>query len=151
VRLTRFSDYAIRVALYLAAHDDRLCSIAEVAKAYDISQNHLMKVVSDLARAGFVQSRRGRSGGIRLACPPSEINIGALIRHTEGEIDLVGCTECRLNGACRLPGPLDLALDAFFAVLSRYSLADALGQGGIERLHRLLPLSKPPSCREERD
>src|SRR5271165_4709005 len=101
-------------------------------KAYDISQNHLMKVVSDLARAGFVQSRRGRSGGIRLACPPSEINIGALIRHTEGEIDLVGCTECRLNGACRLPGPLDLALDAFFAVLSRYSLADALGQGGIE-------------------
>jgi Rrf2 family nitric oxide-sensitive transcriptional repressor len=126
LRLTRFSDYAIRVMLYLAAHTDRLCSIAEIAKAYDISQNHLMKVVSDLAASGYVQSLRGRGGGIRLARPAPEINIGRLIRHTEGEIDLVGCATCALKGACQLPGPLDLALEAFFAVLERYTLAQVL-------------------------
>jgi len=137
MRLTRFSDYAVRVALYLAAHDDRLCSIAEVAQAYEISQNHLMKVVSDLAGAGYIHSQRGRSGGIRLARPAAQINIGAMIRHTEGEVDLVGCKECRLAGACRLPGPLDEALAAFFAVLDKYTLADVLGAGGVERLGRM--------------
>lgn len=134
MRLSRFSDYAVRVLLYLAAHPDRQCSIAEVARAYDISQNHLMKVVSDLAASGYVQSSRGRAGGIRLARLPADINIGALIRHTEGDIDLVGCGECKLNGACRLPGPLDEALDAFFAVLGKYTLHDVLGRGGNERL-----------------
>lgn len=140
MRLTRFSDYAVRVMLFLAAQPDRLCSIAEIAKAYDISQNHLMKVVSDLAGNGYIQSLRGRSGGIRLARPAGEINIGKLIRHTEGQIDLVGCAECKLAGACHLPGPLDLALEAFFTVLERYSLADALGAGGgVRLLDRLGP------------
>jgi Rrf2 family nitric oxide-sensitive transcriptional repressor len=128
MRLTRFSDYAIRVLLYLAAHTDRLCSIGEIATAYDISQNHLMKVVSDLAGSGYIQSQRGRTGGIRLARPAGEINIGRLLRHTEGEIDLVGCAECKLNGACGLPDPLDQALEAFFAVLERFSLADVMGR-----------------------
>lgn len=138
MRLTRFSDYAVRVLLYLAAHTDRLCSIAEIAKAYDISQNHLMKVVSDLAASGFIQSLRGRGGGIRLACSPQDINIGKLIRHTEGEIDLAGCGECRLNGICRLPGPLDLALEAFFAVLERYTLAQVMDERSSARLLALL-------------
>jgi Rrf2 family nitric oxide-sensitive transcriptional repressor len=138
LRLTRFSDYAVRVLLYLAAHTDRLCSIAEIAKAYDISQNHLMKVVSDLAASGFIQSLRGRGGGIRLACSPQDINIGKLIRHTEGAIDLVGCGECRLNGICRLPGPLDLALEAFFAVLERYTLAQVMDERSSARLLALL-------------
>jgi Rrf2 family nitric oxide-sensitive transcriptional repressor len=78
--------------LYLATHPDRLCSIGEIAKAYDISQNHLMKVVSDLAAHGYVEALRGRNGGLRLARPAPDINIGRLIRHTEGEIDLVGCS-----------------------------------------------------------
>ncbi|MDG5496014.1 Rrf2 family transcriptional regulator [Niveispirillum sp. BGYR6] len=134
MRLTRFSDYAVRVMLFLAAHPDRLCSIGEIANAYEISQNHLMKVVSDLATHGYILSSRGRSGGIRLGMPAGEINIGKLIRHTEGQIDLVGCAECKLAGACRLPGPLDLALDAFFAVLERYSLADVLGDDAGSRL-----------------
>lgn len=134
MRLTRFSDYAVRVMLYLAAHPDRLCSIAEIATAYDISQNHLMKVVSDLAANGYIQSTRGRGGGIRLARPPHAINIGRLIRHTEGEIDLVGCSDCKLKGACRLPGPLDLALDAFFGVLDRYTLDQVMGSGDSSRL-----------------
>lgn len=135
MRLTRFSDYAIRVLLYLAAHTERLCSIAEIATAYDISQNHLMKVVSDLAASSYVQSLRGRSGGIRLARPAGEINIGKLLRHTEGEIDLVGCAECKLSGACSLPDPLDQALDAFFTVLERYTLANVIQN---ERLRQRL-------------
>ena len=138
MRLTRFSDYAVRVMLYLAAHTDRLCSIGEVAKAYEISQNHLMKVVSDLSGSGYVEALRGRHGGLRLARPASDINIGRLIRHTEGEIDLVGCAECKLNGACQLPDPLDQALAAFFAVLERYTLADVMGRdGGVRLMARL--------------
>ena len=138
MRLTRFSDYAVRVMLYLAAHTDRLCSIAEIAKAYDISQNHLMKVVSDLAGSGYIQSLRGRGGGIRLARPAQDINIGRLIRHTEGEIELVGCSTCKLKGACQLPGPLDLALDAFFEVLERYTLAQVMGTSDGSRLLAML-------------
>jgi Rrf2 family nitric oxide-sensitive transcriptional repressor len=137
MRLTRFSDYAVRVMLYLAAHTDRLCSIGEIAQAYEISQNHLMKVVSDLAANGYIEALRGRHGGLRLARPAPEINIGQLIRHTEGEIDLVGCVECKLNGACSLPDPLDQALAAFFAVLERYTLADVLGDQGKRLLSRL--------------
>ena len=137
MRLTRFSDYAVRVMLYLATHTDRLCSISEIAKAYDISQNHLMKVVSDLAAHGYIQAQRGRNGGIRLARAAGEINIGRLIRHTEGEIDLVGCGTCKLAGACQLPGPLDLALDAFFAVLERYTLSDVMGPSGARFLENL--------------
>ena len=134
MRLTRFSDYAIRVMLYLATHGERLCSIGEIATAYDISQNHLMKVVSDLAASGYIQSQRGRTGGIRLARPPAEINIGKLIRHTEGRIDLAGCADCKLRGVCGLPDPLDLALEAFFSVLEQFSLADVVGQAGGTRL-----------------
>lgn len=137
MRLTRFSDYAVRVVLYLAAHTDRLCSINEIANAYEISQNHLMKVVSDLAANGYVEALRGRNGGLRLARPAADINIGRLIRHTEGEIDLVGCAECKLNGACGLPDPLDLALSAFFEVLERYTLSDVLGDQGERLLARL--------------
>ncbi|EGD60931.1 BadM/Rrf2 family transcriptional regulator [Novosphingobium nitrogenifigens DSM 19370] len=137
MRLTRFSDYAVRVIIYLGAHTDRLCSIAEIARAYDISQNHLMKVVSDLAAHGYVQALRGRNGGIRLGRPAGEINIGKLIRHTEGTIDLVGCEDCKLAGACDLPDPLNEALNAFFAVLERYTLADVLGRGGERLLQRL--------------
>ncbi|AGH51709.1 BadM/Rrf2 family transcriptional regulator (plasmid) [Sphingomonas sp. MM-1] len=94
MKLTLFTDYSMRVLLYLGARPDRLCSIGEVAQAYGISQNHLMKVVNQLARSGDVESVRGRSGGIRLGRPPEEINIGALIRQTEDGFDLVDCGGC---------------------------------------------------------
>ncbi|MDE1918405.1 MAG: Rrf2 family transcriptional regulator [Sphingomonadales bacterium] len=139
MRLTRFSDYAVRVTLYLATHAERMCSIGEIATAYGISRNHLMKVVSDLSHAGYIRSTQGRGGGIRLAHPPADINIGAMIRHTEGNVDLVDCRECRLKGACHLPGPLDEALDAFFTVLEKYTLSDVVGTGGMERLGRMMP------------
>jgi Rrf2 family nitric oxide-sensitive transcriptional repressor len=127
VRLTQFSDYAIRVMLYLAAHTERLNSISEIADAHEISRNHLMKVVSKLAAQGYIESVPGRNGGIRLGNSASEINIGQLIRYTEGHINLIECSQCKLNGVCKLTGPLDLALAAFYLVLDRYSLADVQG------------------------
>ncbi|MGE3746403.1 MAG: Rrf2 family transcriptional regulator [Sphingomonadaceae bacterium] len=126
MKLTLFTDYSMRVLLYLAARSDRLCSIAEVAGAYRISQNHLMKVVNELARSGYIESVRGRFGGIRLGKPPEEINVGELIRHTEDGFDLVDCGSCLIAPACGLTGVLKEALSAFLAVLDRYTLADLM-------------------------
>lgn len=126
MKLTLFTDYSMRVLLYLAARPDHLCSIAEVAKAYRISQNHLMKVVNDLARTGYIESVRGRGGGIRLGQAPEKINIGMLVRHTEGGFDLVDCASCVIAPACNMTSVLKEALCAFLAVLDRYSLADLM-------------------------
>lgn len=130
MRLTRYTDYAMRVLLYLGSRPDRLCPISEIAKAYDISQNHLMKVVNDLVNAGYLEGVRGRSGGIRLAMPTHRINVGELVRHTEGDFDLVGCGSCLIAPACGLTDVLDEALTAFLDVLDRYSLADVLARKG---------------------
>ncbi|RJF85699.1 Rrf2 family transcriptional regulator [Sphingomonas cavernae] len=126
MRLTRYTDYAMRVLLYLGARPDRLCSIAEIARAYGISQNHLMKVVNDLVNAGYVTSVRGRFGGVRLGRPAVEINVGAVVRHTEDGFDLVDCGNCIIAPACGLTGALKEALAAFMAVLDGYSLDDLL-------------------------
>lgn len=126
MRLTRYTDYALRVLLYLGARPDRLCSIAEIARAYGISQNHLMKVVHELGKAGIVATARGRSGGLRLARPAAEIGIGAVVRQTEEGFDLADCGTCVIAPACRLTGVLAEALGAFMAVLDRYTLADLL-------------------------
>jgi len=128
MRLTRYTDYAMRVLLYLGARPDRLSSIAEIARAYDISQNHLMKVVNELVRAGHVASVRGRSGGVRLARPAAEINVGAVIRGTEDGFDLVECDSCVIAPACGLAGALGEALAAFMAVLDGYTLEDLLSK-----------------------
>ncbi|MBW7935346.1 MAG: Rrf2 family transcriptional regulator, partial [Gemmatimonadaceae bacterium] len=85
MRLTRYTDYAVRVLMHLAVHPERLCSIGEIADAYAVSRNHLMKIVNDLVNTGYVASERGRLGGIRLSRPAAEIRIGELVRHTEGE------------------------------------------------------------------
>lgn len=130
MRLTRYTDFAMRVLLYLGRQPERLSSIAEIARAYAISQNHLMKVVNDLVNAGYLESVRGRNGGIRLARPPSEINVGALIRHTEDSFDLVDCGSCLIAPACGLSSVLDEALLAFLRVLDGYSLADVLARRG---------------------
>jgi len=126
MRLTRYTDYAMRVLLYLGARPDRLCSIAEIAKAYAISQNHLMKVVNDLVNAGYLTSIRGRNGGIMLARPAPLINVGEVVRHTEDGFDLVDCGSCIIAPACGLTSALAKALSAFLAVLDGYSLADLL-------------------------
>ncbi|HRL06450.1 MAG TPA: Rrf2 family transcriptional regulator, partial [Brevundimonas diminuta] len=128
MRLTRYTDYAMRVLLYLGARQDRLCSIAEIAQAYGISQNHLMKVVSDLVSAGYLVSVRGRFGGVRLARPPDQINVGAVVRHTEDGFDLVDCGSCIIAPACGLTGALHQALAAFMKVLDGYTLEGLLSR-----------------------
>jgi len=145
VRLTRYTDFAIRVMLYLAAHEDRLCSIGEIAEAHGISQNHLMKVASDLAGSAYVQSLRGRSGGLRLARPADQINIGHMIRHTEGKVDLVGCGECPLAPACGMVCVFKDAVENFFVTLDQYSLADIMAKGQPERLRLILARGGRPS------
>jgi len=124
MKLTRYTDYALRVLMHLAARPERLCSISEIARTYGISQNHLMKVVHDLRKADFVTAARGRAGGIRLARPAAEINIGAVVRHTEEDFDLVDCGSCIIARACGLSGVLGEAMRAFLDVLDRHSLAD---------------------------
>lgn len=144
MRLTRYTDFAIRIMLYLAAHEDRLCPIGEIAESYGISQNHLMKVASDLAGSGYVQSLRGRGGGLRLARPASEINIGEMVRHTEGQVDLVGCGSCALAPACGMVCAFKNAVEAFFATLEAHSLADIMATGRPEQLRLILARKMPP-------
>ena len=126
MRLTRYTDYAMRTLLFVASRPNRLCSIAEIAGAYTISKNHLMKVVNDLVTAGYLEGVRGRNGGIRLAKPASQINIGEVVRHTEGGFDLVDCGSCLIARACGFTGVLHRALIAFMEVLDGYSLEDVM-------------------------
>jgi Rrf2 family transcriptional regulator, nitric oxide-sensitive transcriptional repressor len=136
MRFTRYTDYSLRVMIYLGTHQDGLSSIAEIARAYGISQNHLMKVAQDLAAAGFVEAVRGRNGGLRLGRPAAEIKLGALVRHTECGFELVDCSDCAIRPACGLPAMFREATRAFIAVLDQYTVADLLGRG--DQLYALL-------------
>lgn len=127
IRLTRYSDYAMRVLIFTAARPERLCSIGEIARAYGISKSHLMKVVTDLVTAGYLDGLRGRNGGIRLARPASQINVGEVVRHTEGGFDLVDCGSCIIARMCGFTGALNKALAAFMQVLDGYTLEDLMG------------------------
>jgi Rrf2 family nitric oxide-sensitive transcriptional repressor len=128
MRLTTFSDYALRVLMYAAAAGDRLITIEETAEAYDISRAHLMKVVNILTRTGYIRGVRGRSGGFTLARPPEAINLGDVVRATEPDFALVECfatgNQCLITRRCRLPEVLNEALSAFIGTLDRYTLAD---------------------------
>ena len=131
MRLTQFSDYALRTLLFLGVHDDRLVSIAEVARSYRISYNHLAKVAAMLGELGVVESVRGRGGGLRLARDPVEINIGWLVRRTEPDFHLVECFDpatntCPIAPACMLLRVLHDAQAAFLRVLDQHTLADFL-------------------------
>lgn len=130
MRLTTFSDYALRVLMYAAMADGRLITIEETAKLYGISRAHLMKVVNALTKAGYVKGVRGRSGGFTLARPPAEINLGHVVRATEPDFALVECfasgSQCIITRPCRLPHVLNEALGAFIATLERYTLADVM-------------------------
>lgn len=130
MRLTNFSDYALRVLMYAAAREERLITIDETAKVYGISRAHLMKVVNQLTRAGYLKAVRGRSGGLALAKRPHKIGIGDVVRATEPDFALVECfgvdNQCVITPRCRLRGALKEALGAFIATLDRYTLADLI-------------------------
>jgi Rrf2 family nitric oxide-sensitive transcriptional repressor len=135
MRLTRYTDYSVRVLTHLSTYPDRLACIAEIAKAYGISQSHLMKVVQDLGQSGYVETVRGRRGGIRLRKAAADINLGALVRHTEKHFDLVDCPSCVIAPACQVNNVFAQATRAFLAVLDQYTLADMMVRRN--QLHRL--------------
>lgn len=147
MRLKAYTDYALRVLMHLAARPDRLSSIGEMARTYRISHNHLMKVVQDLRKEGFVDSVRGRSGGIRLARPPEDISVGEVVRHTEASFDLVDCASCVIAPACSLTAALHEARRAFMAVLDGYSLESLVAdrQRGLRELIETLSAHDPPA------
>jgi Rrf2 family nitric oxide-sensitive transcriptional repressor len=133
VHLTFYTDYALRTLIYLALNDDRLSTVEEVAEAYQISRSHLTKVAPRLSEYGFIESVRGRAGGLRLAKAPSEICVGDVVRATEEDFRIVECfspetNTCRIMGMCNLKGMLTEALAAWLEVLDRYTLADLLQQ-----------------------
>ncbi len=141
MRLTHFSDYALRVLIHLGLKGDRQSSIHEIAEAYGISEAHLMKVVHHLGRSGYVSTQRGRGGGLRLARAPEAIRIGAVVRDTEDDMALAECFAadgaCPIAGPCRLQPILREALDAFLAVLDRYALSHLLQPQGMALAARL--------------
>jgi len=137
VRLTRFSDYALRVLIYLALQPGQLTTIAEIAAAYGVSRNHLMKVVNLLTREGYVEAVRGGKGGIRLGRPAGRINVGEVIRRTEEDLVLAECfgpdNHCIITPTCRLKIVLNRALAAFLSVLDEYHLDDMLTDETVTR------------------
>jgi Rrf2 family nitric oxide-sensitive transcriptional repressor len=141
MQLTRFTDFTLRVLIYLAAHPGRLSSIAEIARAYGISHNHLMKVVHELGKSGLVEGVRGRAGGIRLARRPEAINVGKVVRVTEDRFEMAECGSCVIAPACGLNRALCQAVAAFLAVLDRYTLADLAQKQS--KLARLLDAGPP--------
>lgn len=143
MRLTTFSDYTIRMLIYLALRPDTLCTIEEIANSYGISVNHLTKVVHQAAQAGELQTIRGQRGGLRLARPPESINIGAILRRTEPDLNIVPCfgagDACAIQPVCVLQGTLATALEAFLAVLDKVTLADLVRPN--RRLSELLQIT----------
>ncbi|MFV8570171.1 Rrf2 family transcriptional regulator [Marinobacter sp. SBS5] len=143
MRITRFTDYSLRVLIYLAAQEDgRLSTIQEIADSYDISKNHLMKVVHQLNQKGYIATVRGKNGGMRLYRDPQDINIGALVRETEEELSIVECfsrdNACKITPACSLRGMFGEALQAFLCVLDKYTLAEVVQSKHRPELLRLL-------------
>lgn len=130
MRLTVYTDYSLRTLLYLGIKgNDYLATIQEIADTYNISKNHLMKVTYDLGKLGYIETIRGRGGGIRLAVDPTTVSIGEVIRHTEEDFHIVECFDsesnmCSISPACKLKHVLREALNAYVAVLDQYTLAD---------------------------
>mgnify|MGYP001188077761 CR=1 FL=1 len=143
MHITRYTDYSLRVLIYLAAlEDDRLATIQEIADSYEISKNHLMKVVHQLNKKKYIETVRGKNGGMRLYRAPNDINIGALVRETEQHLDIVECFSgegaCTITPVCGLKNIFDEALQAFLHVLDKYTLADIVQSKDRPKLLRLL-------------
>ena len=146
MRLTAFTDYSLRMLMFVGATPDGRATIAQVAQAFGISEHHLVKVAHFLGRNGILANTRGRNGGLRLARPANEINLGRLVRLTEGRDLPAECFDprtntCRLAGGCRLQDLLQDAMKEFYAALERYTVADLQSRRGLARLARLTPIN----------
>ncbi|MBI3772600.1 MAG: Rrf2 family transcriptional regulator [Gammaproteobacteria bacterium] len=132
MQLTLYTDYSLRVLIYLGIRPGMQATITEIAQHYKISRNHLVKVVHNLGSLEYIRTVRGRGGGLVLAREAKEINIGAVVRKTEPNFDLVECFDldhntCPIAPACKLIRPLKLARDAFLHELDKYTLGDVVG------------------------
>lgn len=145
MKLTWFTDYTLRVLIYLALEPSRRATIKEIAQAYGISVNHLMKVVHQLALGGVIESTRGKGGGIRLALPPEEIRVGQVVKVAEGEAPIVECfsddNHCLISSRCELARVLTLAFAALYQTLDEYTLADLVAKRG-----KLMQILREPSA-----
>lgn len=152
MRLTTQTDYGLRLMMLLAMEPGRLHTADEVADRYGISRHHVAKIAKKLVQGGFVEGVRGRGGGLRLARTPDAIGLGEVVRALEGPVAIVECFErgstCVVTSACRLQRVLHEALEAFFAVLDRHTLRDAVGtpasQARMQRLLRQIPIVNEP-------
>lgn len=142
MQLTRYTDYAVRTLVYLSLHRERLATITEIAEAYGISRNHLVKVVHALGKRGFIETYRGKRGGIRLAREPEAINVADVVRQLEERLDPVKCDNppCPLISTCRLSGAMQQAMGAFFQSLSDYTVADLVSGTESEMRDQLIPI-----------
>jgi len=128
MRLTRFTEYSLRVLIYLGQNNESRVTISQISEDYDISKNHLMKVVSNLTRLQFVVAQRGPGGGIQLNRLPKDINLGEVVANTEKHFKLTQQTDSSEDSAdARLNSYLQLALNTYLEALGRYTLADVLG------------------------
>lgn len=146
MRLTAFTDYSLRVLMFLAAEPDRRATVGEICAAFDIKANHLTKVVHHLAKRGWVTTVRGKGGGLMLGLPAQSISVGAVVRDAEGQALPAECfsaeaSHCAIVSHCRLKGVLGEAVKAFYAVLDRYTLADIAGNR--QELVQLLRFIEP--------
>jgi len=130
VRLTLHTDFALRVLIQVGLNDGKLTTINEIAQTFGISKTHLMKVVNDLSQKSYLDTVRGRSGGVRLMRDPRDINIGQVVRDTENQLGVIGCLDrkgyCPIERVCVLRGALRNATEAFLAVLDDHTLADLI-------------------------
>ena len=144
MHITRYTDYSLRVLIYLAMQGDRLTTIQEIADSYEISKNHLMKVVHQLNKKGYIETVRGKKGGMRLHMNPADINVGILVRETEQDLSIVEChsakNSCKITPVCGVKNMLGEALQSFLSVLDQYTLADVIQDQHRPQLLRLLQI-----------
>jgi Rrf2 family nitric oxide-sensitive transcriptional repressor len=150
MRLTVYTDYALRLLMYLAVKDDELATIDEIAQSSGISKNHLMKVAHQLGVAGYVETVRGRRGGLRLARPASAIGLGEIVRQTEPDMAIVTCfepinAECAIQPHCVLRKALEKARNAFVETLNGYTLSDLVKpRAALRTMLSIAPLKPTP-------
>ena len=133
MQLTLYSDYSLRVLVYLSLHEEESSTISEIADFYQISRNHLVKVVHNLSLKNYINSTRGKGGGLKLARSPAEIVVGKVIRDTEPNFDVVECFSqdpntkvCNIESICKLKSMLGKAMDSFLVTLDEFTIADVI-------------------------
>ncbi len=140
MELTKYTDYSLRILIYLSIITDRLVTVDEIAEVYGISRHHVAKAVFHLAQFGAILTTRGKFGGMRLASDPKEVNLGKIVRHTEPHMNLLECFDVEINTCplvedCRLKAVLKQAKQAFLDVLDQYTMADLLSnKGAVEKI-----------------